>query len=172
MPIGGPAPHGLTSGASLPVCQVPRGSSGNRALLGANVITMINHSPKDQQRDLSLLISNETPQQGKPNTPETQGRHPMPGAMLAPVTKLKFRKALPRPPENQHVLDMWSSCGLWQEVTSQEVTLRNPKTSFRERKSLGGGGCLTLPPPTRHHSNLHFKTPSRQERGLLMPGDR
>lgn len=52
-----------------------------------DVITVINHSPKDWQCDLSLFISNEMPQQEQPNTAETQGRHPIPGAMLAPVTK-------------------------------------------------------------------------------------
>ena len=41
---------------------------------------------------------------------------------------------------NQRVLDRWSSWGLWQEVTSKEVTLRNPKTSFGERETLWGGG--------------------------------
>lgn len=59
-----------------------------------NVITVINHSPKDQQRDLSLFISNETPQQEQLNTPETQGRHPIPAARVAPVTKAKAREGL------------------------------------------------------------------------------
>lgn len=57
-----------------------------------NVITMINHSPGDQQRDLSLFMSNETPQQEQLNTPETQGRHPIPGGMLAPVTKSRSQE--------------------------------------------------------------------------------
>ena len=105
-----------------------------------NVITVINHSPKDPRRDLSLFISNEMPQQEQLNTPETQGRHPIPGARVAPVTKPKAQEG-PQP-----LLDRKPACaghvelmGLWQEVTSKEVTLNNPKTSFRERQTLRGG---------------------------------
>lgn len=87
VPVGGPAPHGLLSGASLPAAKghmLPV----ETGLFGVpNVITVINRSPKDQQRDLSLFRSNETPQQEQLNTPETQGRHPIPGAVLAPVTR-------------------------------------------------------------------------------------
>lgn len=90
--MGGPAPHGLMSGAGLPAakCHMLQVETG---LCGVpNVIALINRSPKDQQRDLSLFRSNETPQQEQLNTPETQGRHPIPGAVLAPVTKPRSRE--------------------------------------------------------------------------------
>lgn len=123
-----------------------------------DVITVINHSPKDWQCDLSLFISNEMPQQEQPNTAETQGRHPIPGAMLAPVTKPRAQEGPePLPGAEQHVLDRWGSRGLWQEVTSKEVTLSNPKTSFVERQTLCGGGWLTVPPPARYQSDPHFQ---------------
>lgn len=101
VPVGEPAPHGLLSGASLPAAKghmLPV----ETGLFGVpNVITVINRSPKDQQRDLSLFRSNETPQQEQLNTPETQGRHPIPGAVLAPVTK-------PRSQEGPQTSTRWT----------------------------------------------------------------
>lgn len=74
---------------------------------------------------------------------------PSPGPRKAPSPSLAGK---------QHVLDRWGSRGLWQEVTSKEVTLSNPKTSFGERQTLCGGGWLTVPPPTRYQSDPHFQT--------------
>ena len=76
-------------------CQVacPPSARGIRWKQGfsvPNAIIVINHSPEARQPgDLSLLLSNATPPQEPLNTPETQGRHPIPGAVVAPVTKLK-----------------------------------------------------------------------------------
>lgn len=121
-----PAPHGLRPGASLPVhqleCHMLKWKQG--CLWMPNVITSINHSSKDQHRDLSLFISNETPHKEQYNTAETQGRHPISGAMLAPVTKPQSHECSHSPP--WHETGIYWACAVCMGCGWRALLSRSP----------------------------------------------